>query len=135
MNNRRRTDPYYLDCSPATLSLNAWNNTTQFWSKDQNEDVTKWPLQKVFRALCSLSHHFVNSNDKNPAVMLFDSYIFDRLAERWTSVEVGGSIRIVNNRVSIGVNGVHDKDFLKWVSDHEAKKKQRQLQQAGFNHR
>jgi hypothetical protein len=130
MNNKRREpNPNYLDCSPEALKRNAWDNLTEFWSEDSREDITKWPLSKVYKALCSLAHYFVNSNKNTPALMMFDSYIFDRLAERWTSHEVGGSIHIANNNINIGSYKVKDPAFKQWLIERNAQKKAKSINQ------
>jgi len=126
-NYRRNGDPYWVDCSEPSLKLNAWDNVTPYWNKDVREDINEWPLQKVFKVLCSFSHCLVNKSPETPAVAMFDSYIFSTLAERWTSLQVGGSIRIVNKMISISGSGVKDPDFKNWLVQHELKKRTRNL--------
>ena len=126
---RKGDDPNWVDISFDAISWNAWENTTQYWNNDRNDNVDLWALQKVFRVMCSMSHFVVNQNESMPAIVLFDSSMFSRLAERWTSREVGGSIRIVEKRISIGWFGVKDKEFVEWakLADERAKRRKKRI--------
>ena len=122
-------DNEFVDCSPRSLTHNTWNNMTQFWNGDPDQDVDKWPLVKVFKAMRAIAHHYVNSDKESPASMLFDSYMFDRMSVRWTSTEVGGCIRLVNKRASIDAKGVHDETFQKWFKQDEKRRRDHQAMQ------
>jgi len=130
---RRNKDPFWIDCSPDSLKKNAWDNRSTCWNMDVREDVNEWPLQKLFKAMVSLSYHVMNQNKDANALILFDSPIFNTMAERWTSAETGGSIRLVNGRISIVASGIKDTVFQTWLREHQLRIKTNKLQSNTMN--